>query len=139
MSYGAQAQDGLRTPARELRRAVPQVYEGYKRLHDSAVESGALDTKAEELIALAISVSKECGGCIAHHAQAAVARCRPAGDSRGDGCRHLDERRAGHGLRTAHLRRLPRVPGTEDHRRSSTLPAVRPGAIPAAPCKADGP
>lgn len=48
------------------------VYEGYKQLHDSALESGALDARTKELIALAIAVSKECDGCIAHHAQAAV-------------------------------------------------------------------
>jgi AhpD family alkylhydroperoxidase len=31
-----------------------------------------LDTKTKELIALAIAVSKECDGCIAAHAHAAV-------------------------------------------------------------------
>lgn len=72
MSYGTQVRDELRAPGRELRRAIPQVYEGYKQLHDSALESGALDAKTKELIALAIAVSKECDGCIAHHAQAAV-------------------------------------------------------------------
>ncbi|MFJ3961182.1 carboxymuconolactone decarboxylase family protein [Streptomyces sp. NPDC090036] len=59
MSYGTQVRDELRAPGRELRRAIPQVYEGYKQLHDSALESGALDAKTTELIALAIAVSKE--------------------------------------------------------------------------------
>ena len=56
----------------ELRHAIPQVYAGYKELHDSALAPGVLDIKTKELIALAIAVSKECDGCIAAHAHAAV-------------------------------------------------------------------
>ena len=59
-------------PTRDLRHAIPQVYAGYKQLHDSALAPGALDTRTKELIALAIAVSKECDGCIAAHAHAAV-------------------------------------------------------------------
>jgi len=72
MSYGAEVRDGLRVPTRELRHAIPQVYAGYRELHDSALAPGALDAKTKELIALAIAVSKECDGCIAAHAHAAV-------------------------------------------------------------------
>lgn len=72
MSYGKTVRDELRVPARDLRRAIPQVYAGYKELHDSALATGALDAKTKELIALAIAVSKECDGCIAAHAHAAV-------------------------------------------------------------------
>jgi AhpD family alkylhydroperoxidase len=72
MSYGQAVRDELRLPTRDLRRAIPQVYAGYKELHDSALAPGALDTKTKELIALAIAVSKECDGCIAAHAHAAV-------------------------------------------------------------------
>ena len=72
MTYGAVVRDELRTPTRELRRAIPEVFEGYRQLHDSAFASGKLDTKTKELIALAIAVSKECDGCIAAHAHAAV-------------------------------------------------------------------
>jgi AhpD family alkylhydroperoxidase len=57
-----------------LRQAIPQVYAGYKELHDSALADGVLDGKTKELIALAIAVSKECDGCIAAHAHAAVQR-----------------------------------------------------------------
>ena len=60
--------------SRELRHAIPQVYAGYKELHDATLAPGALDTKTKELIALAIAVSKECDGCIAAHAHAAVQR-----------------------------------------------------------------
>jgi AhpD family alkylhydroperoxidase len=59
-------------PTRELRHAIPGVYEGYKQLHDAARAAGALDAKTKELIALAIAVSKQCDGCIAAHAHGAV-------------------------------------------------------------------
>ena len=72
MSYGKAVRDELAVPTRELRHAIPLVYAGYKELHDSALAAGALDTKTKELIALAIAVSKECDGCIAAHAHAAV-------------------------------------------------------------------
>ena len=72
MSYGKTVRDDLRMPTRNLRHAIPRVYAGYKELHDSALAPGALDTKTKELIALAIAVSKECDGCIAAHAHAAV-------------------------------------------------------------------
>ena len=74
MSYGKAVRDELRVPTRELRHAIPQVYAGYKELHDAALAPGALDAKTKELIALAIAVSKECDGCIAAHAHGAVLR-----------------------------------------------------------------
>lgn len=72
MSYGKAVRDELRVPTRELRHAIPRVYAGYRELHDSALAPGALDTRTKELIALAIALSKECDGCIAAHAHAAV-------------------------------------------------------------------
>jgi AhpD family alkylhydroperoxidase len=72
MSYGKTVREELRGPTRELRHAIPQVYAGYRELHDSALAPGALDARTKELIALAIAVSKECDGCIAAHAHAAV-------------------------------------------------------------------
>jgi len=74
MSHGKAVREELRVPTRELRHAIPQVYTGYKQLHDSALGGGALDARTKELIALAIAVSKECDGCIAAHAHAAVSR-----------------------------------------------------------------
>ena len=59
-------------PSRDLRHVIPQVYAGYKQLYDAALSAGALDVRTKELIALAIAVSKECDGCIAAHAHAAV-------------------------------------------------------------------
>src|SRR5450631_2324559 len=72
MTYGKQVQEDHRPLARELRRMIPEVYRGFAALHDAALVDGALDTKTKELIALAIAVSKECDGCIAAHAHAAV-------------------------------------------------------------------
>ena len=72
MGHGKDVREELRLPSRELRHAIPQVYAGYKQLHDSALAAGALDARTKELIALAIAVSKECDGCIAAHAHAAV-------------------------------------------------------------------
>ncbi len=72
MSYGHAVQDELREPSRALRRAIPEVYDGYRQLHAAAYAAGALDEKTKELMALAIAVSKECDGCIASHARGAV-------------------------------------------------------------------
>jgi len=72
MGWAKTVRDELRAPSRDLRHAIPQVYAGYKELYDSALTSGALDTRTKELIALAIAVSRECDGCIAAHAHAAV-------------------------------------------------------------------
>ena len=74
MGYGKDVREELRVPSRELRHAIPEVYEGYRQLHSSALAPGALDARVKELIALAIAVSKECDGCIAAHAHAAVLR-----------------------------------------------------------------
>jgi AhpD family alkylhydroperoxidase len=71
MSYG-HVREELRQPTRELRRAIPEVYKGYRELHDAAMAGGALDVKTKELIALAIAVTKQCDGCIAAHAHAAA-------------------------------------------------------------------
>jgi AhpD family alkylhydroperoxidase len=72
MSHGKVVRDALTGPTRALRHAIPDVYRGYRELHDAALAAGALDAKTKELIALAIAVSKECDGCIAAHAHAAV-------------------------------------------------------------------
>lgn len=72
MSYGKDIQSELRPHTRELRRMIPDVYQGFGALHDAALADGALDSRTKELIALAIAVSTECDGCIAAHAHAAV-------------------------------------------------------------------
>jgi AhpD family alkylhydroperoxidase len=72
MSYGTDVQQEIRGLTRDLRHAIPAVYEGYRQLHLAAVAPGALDSKTKELIALAIAASKQCDGCIAAHAHGAA-------------------------------------------------------------------
>ena len=72
MTHGKAVRDALRAPTRALRQTIPAVYDGYRELNQAALAAGALDAKTKELIALAIAVSKECDGCIAAHAHAAV-------------------------------------------------------------------
>ncbi|MFE9385808.1 carboxymuconolactone decarboxylase family protein [Streptomyces sp. NPDC007025] len=71
-SFGEAVREELRPLTRELRHAIPGVYQGYKELHDAALRAGVLDAKTKEFIALALAVSKQCDGCIAAHAHAAV-------------------------------------------------------------------
>ena len=62
----------LREPSRSLRAAMPEVYSAFGALHQAASGDGALSGTTKELIALAISVVKQCDGCIANHAKAAA-------------------------------------------------------------------
>jgi len=57
---------------RNLRRAIPDVYEGFGALSKAAFADGALEQKTKELIALAVGVVEGCDGCIASHSQAAA-------------------------------------------------------------------
>ncbi|MFZ1653645.1 MAG: carboxymuconolactone decarboxylase family protein [Candidatus Nanopelagicales bacterium] len=72
MTYGKDVQQELRPHARELRRMIPDVYKAFGALHSAALTDGALDAKTKELMAFAISVSKQCDGCIAAHARGAA-------------------------------------------------------------------
>jgi AhpD family alkylhydroperoxidase len=85
-SHGRGVLDELSPLHRELRRAVPEVYQGFGQLHHAAFQQGALDTRTKELIALAIAVAEGCDGCIASHAQAAAragATCQEAAEAIG--------------------------------------------------------
>ncbi|HUY29656.1 MAG TPA: carboxymuconolactone decarboxylase family protein [Acidimicrobiales bacterium] len=64
----------LRDPTRSLRRAAPETWAGFGQLHDAALADGALPAHVKELIALVVSVVKQCDGCIAYHAKAAASR-----------------------------------------------------------------
>lgn len=70
--HGKAVLDELSPMHRALRRAIPDVYQGFKELHAASFAPGALDVKTKELIALAIGVVEGCDGCVASHAQAAV-------------------------------------------------------------------
>ncbi len=71
--YGKAVLDDLNPLTRNLRRAIPDVYSGFRELHHAAFAPGeALETKIKELIAVAIAVIEECDGCISSHSRAAV-------------------------------------------------------------------
>lgn len=70
--HGIDVLNDLAPLTRDLRNAIPDVYEGFRQMHHASVSEGALDTQTKELIAFAIAVSKQCDGCIASHARAAA-------------------------------------------------------------------
>lgn len=63
---------GIGAYSGELRRAVPQVMQGFGALAKAASAPGALDGKTKELVALAIGVTQHCDGCIGYHSKALV-------------------------------------------------------------------
>lgn len=67
-------QADLREPHRALRSAIPDVMAGYATLRSAAFREGTLSAKTKELIALAISITRECDGCIAAHARGCARR-----------------------------------------------------------------
>lgn len=69
---GPETLQELRDSTRELRRLIPDVYKSFADTHRASLGDGVLDTKTKELIALAVSVSKQCDGCIASHARGAA-------------------------------------------------------------------
>lgn len=72
MSYGKDVQRELAAPTRALRALIPEVFDAYGAMKDAVIVDGVLDAKTKELIALAISVTKQCDGCIASHARGAA-------------------------------------------------------------------
>ena len=69
-----QVQEDLRQPYAALREAIPGVMSASSALGAAAMADGALSAKTKELIALAISITRECDGCIAAHARGAARR-----------------------------------------------------------------
>ncbi len=59
MEYAAETLDIGRAQARAMRDYVPDVFSAYAQLGRAALSPGALDTKTKELIALAVSVTRE--------------------------------------------------------------------------------
>ena len=56
----------------ELGRTSPDIVRGYRGLSDAGQKTGKLDAKTRELIALAVSVTLRCDGCITNHTSAAI-------------------------------------------------------------------
>ena len=71
-THGKVVLDAVLPLGRALRQAIPDVYQGYSALSSAAMAPGALDVKMKELIALGISVTLRCDGCIASHARGAA-------------------------------------------------------------------
>jgi AhpD family alkylhydroperoxidase len=59
---------------RNLRGGAPEVMKAFATLAQSALAEGALEPKAKELIAIAVSVATRCDDCIGFHVKAAVDR-----------------------------------------------------------------
>ncbi len=75
MSTSHELNHELAAMGRQLRAAIPDVYSGYMQMSAAALgEGGVLPARIREVIALAISVTKECDGCIAAHARGAARR-----------------------------------------------------------------
>ena len=70
-SYSALLQT-LREPTRELRKHVPEAWDGFAALQAGAVKDGVLPRRVRELAAVAMAVVQGCDGCIGYHARAAV-------------------------------------------------------------------
>ncbi len=74
MEHFHQITEDLRGPYRELSEAIPDVMAGYGALSKAAMAEGVLSARHKELIALAISITRECDGCISAHARGAARR-----------------------------------------------------------------
>jgi AhpD family alkylhydroperoxidase len=80
MEHFHQVTEDLRAPYRELTEAIPDVMAGYRALSGAAMAEGALSAKTKEPIALAISITRECDGCIVAHARGASRRGATVGE-----------------------------------------------------------
>lgn len=57
---------------REIRRAIPEVTNGFSAMAKAATAEGVIDAKTKELLAMGIAVAVRCQGCLGFHAQALV-------------------------------------------------------------------
>ncbi|MDZ7822339.1 MAG: carboxymuconolactone decarboxylase family protein [Candidatus Marinimicrobia bacterium] len=55
-----------------LQKVSPEVGKGFMDLHKAATTGGALGTKHKELIAVALSVTAHCEGCLSVHMKSAL-------------------------------------------------------------------
>lgn len=71
MSDYAETAKAVSSGAVALRKAHPKMMEAFAALGAAVYPDGALDAKTKELIALAISVTVRCDGCVAAHGRSA--------------------------------------------------------------------
>jgi AhpD family alkylhydroperoxidase len=62
----------LRQPSLDLRELIPEVMKNFASLSVAAMAEGDLSVATKELLALVISVTRECDGCIVAHARGAL-------------------------------------------------------------------
>lgn len=56
----------------KLSKESPELVQGFMGMHHAAVKGGALSAKVKELMAIAISITSHCDGCIACHVKDAL-------------------------------------------------------------------
>jgi len=56
----------------QVRIGAADVMKGFSAMAQGATQPGLIDTKAKELIALALGIAARCDGCIGFHAKALV-------------------------------------------------------------------
>lgn len=66
MDY-VQRHEQLRDGFKRLGAANPAVMSGFAKSHAAATADGALPSSTKELIALAVSITSHCDGCISFH------------------------------------------------------------------------
>jgi len=62
----------LRQPSLDLHALIPDVMKGYSTLSTAAMSEGELTVAVKELLAVAISITRECDGCIVAHTRGAA-------------------------------------------------------------------
>jgi len=67
MDAAPQTRDVLRQQALSLRQEIPEVFRAFGELSRSSMADGDLPALTKEYAALAISMVKECDGCIVAH------------------------------------------------------------------------
>lgn len=70
--HGREVLQPLVAQSRALRQMIPDVYQAFGELGSAAMKPGALDAVTKELMALALSISLRCDGCMAAHARGAA-------------------------------------------------------------------
>ncbi len=62
----------LQSLAGKLSSEIPGSIKGFSQLHQQSLQDGVLPRKMKELIALSISITTPCAGCIAYHVHDAL-------------------------------------------------------------------
>ena len=71
MDTSHEIREELRQPAKDLHELIPDVMKSYAALSQASSAEGELSRLTKELLALVISATRECDGCIVAHARGA--------------------------------------------------------------------